>query len=263
MRWEVNGARLQGNCEADALCVFEKTHLFTKEELITSLECHIDYFAEEKGLTEKSREKHVTLYKQFLSAIKKCKLPELAPSSWRYYQYEFVGDGIILELCTAKEIEFHDEELDSMSLSDSKELLRVDSEYVGIKEFAGIQGVKEATVVRWLNAGKLKSAKLDGDIWSIPAVQDKPRKERLFEQYLLETGLRIDEYPFVQYSDNIWIQQDDSDKSVYTCEFDNYTESFHEEIVLNKKEVERLEYLLIASGKAKLASYMQWMPCIK
>jgi hypothetical protein len=141
-----------------------------------------------------------------------------------------------------------------MSLSDSKELLRVDGEYVSIKEFAEIQGVKEATVVRWINTAKLKYAKLDRDTWLIPVVHARPQRNAGPADYLLDVGLKIDEYPFVQFSENIFYFEDD-DSENYTCVFMNFLTEFREEMTLTKEETERLEYLLIASGKARKNGY--------
>ncbi len=262
MRWNTKDSYLSDNCEEEAKVIFAQNYLFTRGELITSLECQLDYLQEEKGLTEKSRNHKMKLYKRFIDAIKKCKLPELSPDSWRHYEYYFTGYAITLELCSVEELEFHDNEVDGMTFADNKELLYVESEYVGTQEFAEIQNVKESTVVRWINAGKLKCAKLNGNTWEIPTVQDKPKRNEQPADYLIDEGLKIDEYPFVQYSDEIFFFEED-DRKNYRCIFNGYKTDFREEMVLSKKEVERLEYLLIASGNAKINGYCQWMPMIK
>ena len=258
---KADGALFGNNCEAEARSVFEKSHLFTKDELITSLEYHLEYIQEE-ALTENARREKLELYQQFLETIKKCRLPDLCSNDWKYYQYEFVGNGIVLALCTADEIEFDKEELNQLSILDYKELLKVNCKYVSTKEFALIQGVKEETVVRWINAGKLKDAKLEEDRWLIPSVQDKPRRWMVFTDYIVEPGLHLEEFPFVQFCDNVYIREAD-EKAMYICLFSNYSNDFREEMILKKEDVERLEFLLISSGKAELSGRIQYMPNIK
>ena len=262
MRYNINEPFLGDDCELEAKRIFAKNYLLSKNEVITSLKYQLEYIQAEDALTENTRTQKLELYERFLAAVKKCRLPDLSPDGWRYYQYEFVGDGIVLELCTIDEIEFHDDELDSARVSDLKELQKVNCNYVSIKEFASIQGVREETVVRWINAGKLKDAKLNGDEWLIPSVQNKPRRGSKFIDYIIEPNLHLDEFPFVQFSDNVYIQNTD-DKAVYACYFSNYSTEFSEEMILPKEDVERLEFLLISSGKAKLSGHIQWMPIVK
>jgi hypothetical protein len=105
--------------------------------------------------------------------------------------------------------------------------------------------------------GKLKDAKLDGNLWLIPSVQNKPKRNEEPCDYLLDGELIIDEYPFVKYSECIMFFKN-NDKIGYDCLFSHNKNDFREELFLSKDEVERLEYLLISSGKAKQKRYMQW-----
>jgi len=246
-----------------AQLVFVKNNMFTKGELITSLEYYIEYLQEDEDLTANSRKAKLDLFRRFLSVVKKSRLSDLAPESWRYYQYNLVGNGIVLELCTADEFEGHDDEQDYITLSDVKELLSVKSEFVEVEDFARIQEVKVETVMRWINAGKLSDAMLDGGTWLIPSDHDKPQRWQHSIDYLVEPGLHLEEFPFVQFSKNIDICRDDNDKSIYLCTFSDYESDFHEEMYLPKKDAERLKFLLIASGKAKQNGHIQFSPCIK
>ena len=263
MRWEVNGISHGEKCKEEALRIFEKNNMFTKDEVIKSLEYYIEILEEEEGLTNGSRKAKVKLFDRFLSAVKKCRLPDLDPETWRYYQYNLVGNGIVLELCTADEFEGHDDEQDFIKLADVKELLSVKSEYVSVEDFARIQEVKTETVVRWISTGRLNDAKLEGDKWLIPSDHDKPDRWRTSTDYLIEPELHLEEFPFVQFSESIYIRMDEDDKSKYLCTFSDYKNDFHEKMFLSKKDAERLRFLLIASGKARLNGHIQLSPCIK
>ena len=263
MQLEMNGISHGDNVKEKAQQVFEKNNIFTKDELLTSLEYYIEFLQEDEDLTENSRKAKMDLFKRFLSVVNKCRLPDLAPESWRCYQYNLVGDGIVLELCTVEKFEGHDDEQDFITSSDTKELLAAKSEFVNVEDFARIQEVKVETVMRWINAGKLSDAVLDGDTWLIPSDHDKPQRGQNSSYYLVEPGLHLEEFPFVQFSENIDICRDDNDKSIYLCTFSDYKNDFREEMVLSKKDAERLKFLLAASGKAKPNGHIQFSPCIK
>ena len=264
MLWIPNDPASSDHCEADAIRIFEENHMFTKEELIASLECYLEDTQSEKNLTKKAHAEKQKLFMRFLSAVKTCDLPELPPNNWRFYDYEFVGNGVVLSKCTMDELEFEEDELHSYTTTTDEEMLSVKSEYVSVSEYALIQGVKEGTVERWIQAGKLECAKLDGDKWVISPVQEKPEKGSEFMDFYFDLGLHIDEFPLVQFSDNISICGDAEDRAVFHCTFRNLSTDFHEETVLTKKEMERLKYLIIATGTVHLIGvYDQYIPIMK
>jgi len=52
----------------------------------------------------------VKLCKKFLAAVKKCKLPALS-ELWWFYEYQFLGNSMELNLCHANEIEVENDEI--------------------------------------------------------------------------------------------------------------------------------------------------------
>lgn len=76
-------------------------------------------------------------------------------------------------------------------------------------------------------------------------------------------GIQIDEFPFVSVCDSIVILQDDKDKKKYKCIYSNYKSGLHENMELNRNEVESLEYALISSGKAKADYGIHFVPTIE
>ena len=256
MLWIINDPASSDNCEAEAIKMFEKYYLFNKDEVISSLECHLEFMQKEKTRTKFLQMKMYELYERFLATVKKSDLPDLLPENWRCYEYEFVGNGIVLKITEVEEIGFSDDELDTITVTDLEEVFFESCEYVSVEEFAQIHSVKEKTVMQWINKGKLKNAKLEGDRWLIPSVEEKPKKERIFSDYYLKAELHLDEFPYVQFSDSIDIRELDTEIPLCQCILRNYSTGFHEEVIMTKKEAERLEYLLIASGKAKNMGYM-------
>jgi excisionase family DNA binding protein len=256
MLWRINDPASSDNCEAEAISIFERYHLFTKDELIASIEFELEYMQKKEGQVEGYSKEKLELYNKFLSTVKNSELPDLPPDKWLYYEYNFVGNGIALKFCEVEEIVFYEDELNSITITEIEDALFVSCEYLSIQEFAQLQGVKESTVVRWVKTGKLKNAKLDEGKWLIPSVEEKPQRGRMYADYLLEPGLHLDEFPFAQLSDNIEIIGDKYDKSKCRCSFKNYENDFHEEMILSKKDAERLEFLLISSGKARFIDYM-------
>lgn len=110
--------------------------------------------------------------------------------------------------------------------------------------------------------GKLRTAKKIGREWFIPSLADRPERGYEMGAYGIEEpgSIVIDEYPLVAASDYILIIQDKKNKKEFTCRFSNRKSGMFEELKLNRKEVEALEYALIASGKTHQVGSIQFVP---
>lgn len=251
----------------DVVTAFQNSQLFSKSEIIQSFELMMEHIenSEETGYTKNSIMKKIELCKEFLNLLKKCKLPSLT-ELYYFYDYEFTGNGIELNLCQGSDLKIDENGMciSEMTVTLEKTLLKIECDYVTIEEFAKIQEVTPLTVQQWIQRGKLRHAKKSGDDWLIPSVADKLSKGYQFVQYILEDAdeIQIDEYPFVSVCDSIVIMQDDKDKKKFICIFDNYKSGIHERMELSRKEVEVLEYALISSGKAKADNGIRFVPTI-
>jgi hypothetical protein len=254
----------------DILAIFYRYYCFSKDDLIQCFKLTMDSIENDKisGYTKGSRQQKLKLCKKFLTTLEKCKLPTLIPEQWQYYEYEFTGNALELSLCEANNCEFEltedGKDISTMAYSVESVLLRTEYEYVTIDEFAKIHEVTSKTVQNWIRRGKLRNAKmLDKNDWRIPSVDDKPSRYYNLIQYEIPEPLRIDEFPLVSAADNIMIHQDFDDPKVYKCSFTNRKSGFRQDMKLNRKDVEELEFALISSGKAKPCSSCGWVPCFE
>lgn len=245
--------------------LFQKYHLFSSEEIIQSFELTMEHIKSNKAYTEESMQAKLQLCNKFLKILKKCKIPDLK-EPWWFYEYEFTGNGIELNLCSADEKTIEADEdglINGMTSSIENTLFRVECEYITIEQFAIIHAVKPTIVHEWIHQGKLRNAQKNGGTWLIPSVEDKPSDEYEFVQYLITEPIQIDEFPFIATSDSVSILQDMDDDTKYICYFENFSKHLYEHIDLNRKEVERLEMAIISSGKAKPSSMVQYVPDFK
>ncbi len=212
----------------DIIAAFYRHHLFSKEDLIKSFKMTMEHIEldKDKEYTEMSKHHKLQLCRKFLAKLEKCRLPELAPADWQFYNYEISSNAIELNLCnTNGDIELSEDgkDISSMDVTIECSLLRVESDYVSIDQFAKIQEVKPLTVRNWIRKGKLRYARqVDKVEWLIPSTQDKPPRYHDFVQYTLLEPLRIDGFPLVSLAEVISIYKDHENKSMYKCSFENF-----------------------------------------
>jgi hypothetical protein len=245
--------------------LFRENHLFTREDILESLELFIEY----EKLNEDARysndivKNRIQLCEKFVSAVMKSKLPVLS-ELWWYYDYQFFGSSMELDLCHANEIEVRDDEIGSVISTIERTLITVECDYLNVEQYAALHGVKPATVRQWIKRGRLRRAKKDGRDWVIPNTEDRPSRDYGIVQYLVEkdTYIESDEFPILATCDSIFIFQDENNKDIFICYFNNYKTKFRSKLELTRSEAERLEYTIIASGKARVEASIQYAPQI-
>lgn len=87
--------------------LFREYYLFSREDVLISLELFIEHEKANEGPGHsinvvKSR---IKLCEKLCAAVKKCKLPVLI-ELWWFYDYQFLGDHMELNLCQADDIKF-------------------------------------------------------------------------------------------------------------------------------------------------------------
>jgi hypothetical protein len=231
---------------------FRKCELFSKEEIIQSLEMTMSYYRDSKDIsyTQLMRNAVLRIWALFFEKVKKAKLPILT-ERWKYYVYEYLGDSIVLNLCEGSDVQIDEDGfVSSISVQSDRPIIKVDCPYISIDEYATMQEVKSNTVVQWLKRGKLKYARFQNDEWHIPLLEERPSRGFDMTQYTLvaDQPYEMDEFPLVSLCNSISLFHDTKSKE-YTCRFDNYQTDFHERMEVSKEEIEYLEYAIIKSGK--------------
>jgi len=246
--------------------LFRRDYLFSHEDVLKSLELFIEH---EKANVDPEYSANVLknrikLCEKFYTAVKKCKLPVLT-DLWWYYDYQFLGEHMELNLCQADDIEIEDDHISTMTVTVEHTLIRIECDYLSVEQYASMLGVEAVTVRQWIRRGKLRYAKKVGRDWLIPNIEDKPQRGFSSVQYIVEEGSEItsEEFPLLSASDTITILQDQDQKSIFNCYLDNYKTKFRSKLELTRSEVERLEHTIIESGKARVEDSVQYIPNIR
>ena len=245
--------------------LFRENYLFTKEDVLKSIELFIEHekLNEEPRFSNEIVKNRVKLCKKFLAAVKKCKLPALS-ELWWFYEYQFLGNRMELNLCHANEIEVENDEISGMTATVEHTLITVECDYLTVEQYASMLGIEPVTVRQWIRRGKLRHAKKVGRDWLIPDTEDKPRRGFTYVHYVVEGESKIesDEFPLLALCDSISIFQDQNNKRKFICYLKNYKTNFSSELELTRSEVERLEHKIIESGKARVEGNIQYVPYI-
>lgn len=232
--------------------IFRRDYLFSKEDLIQSLDAQMEYIEHnpETGYTKRLIENKLALYRKFYKKIEKSILPALTDLFW-HYDYYYTGSGLELWLYNGDEVELSEDKdyISSMGYESEQLLMKIECEYVLPDEFAAIQEVSPSTVKQWLKKGKLKYAKYADGEWLIPSTAEKPARYFGFIQYIfdIDDPPVLEEFPIVSAGDSVVIKKVGRS---FVCRIDNYKTGFHQRINLSREETEKLEHALIKSGKA-------------
>lgn len=183
---------------------------------------------------------------------------------WWFYEYQFLGNSMELNLCQADEIEVENGEISGMTSTVEHTLITVECDYLTVEQYASMLGIESVTVRQWIRRGKLRHAKKNGRDWLIPDTEDRPQRGFTSVQYIVEKDAKIesDEFPLLSACDSISILQDQDNKSKFVCYLNNYKTKFKSKLELTRSEVERLEHTIIESGKAKVEGNIQYVPYI-
>lgn len=245
--------------------IFREDYLFTREDVLQSLELLIEYEKtnEETAYSSEVVKNRVKLCEKFIAAVKKSKLPILT-ELWWYYEYQFLGNSMELHLCQADDIEVENDEIISMTSTLEHTLITVQCDYLTVEQYAAMHEVEPVTVRQWIRRGKLRHAKKNGRDWLIPDTEEKPRRGFTSVQYIVENGAHIEseEFPLLSASGLITIWQDRENKNKFLCFFDDHKNKFKSKLELTRSEVERLEHTVIESGQARVEGNIQYVPRI-
>lgn len=245
--------------------IFRKNYLFTREALIKSFKMFIEHIEQNEypKCSPAAIKNRLKLCNRFLNTLEKCKLPELT-QLWNFYEYRFLVSNITLELCDASELEVENDEIKTMSITVEHLLLDIETELLSIEKFAELHQVNVNTVLQWINRGKIRRARRTDQGWLIPDTEDRPGRTFETVEYIVKKDCQIksNEFPTLALAEAVFIYQDDDEKKKYYAIFKNFTTDYRCKIDLDKDDVERLEYILIESGKTEIEDTIQFVPDI-
>jgi excisionase family DNA binding protein len=157
-----------------------------------SLELFVEHekLNEEPGYSNEVVNNRVKLCEKFITAVKKCKLPVLT-ELWWFYEYQFLGNSMELNLCQADEVEIENDEISGMTAPVEHTLITVECDYLTVEQYASMLGIEPVTVRQWIRRGKLRHAKKNGRDWLIPNTEDKPRRGFTSVQYIVEKEVKL------------------------------------------------------------------------
>ncbi len=106
---------------------------------------------------------------------------------------------------------------------------------------------------------------MDGHLWLIPNTQDKPGRGFDNVEYVLKPDEQINsnEFPTLALAETVYIHQDFDDKKKYWAHFHNFDSGFDCNLDLTKDDVERLEFIIIETGKFEIEAMVQFNPFIR
>ena len=172
--------------------LFREYYLFTREDVLKSVELYIEHEKanEEPGHSVNVVKNRIKLCEKFYAAVKKCKLPVLT-ELWWFYEYQFLGDHMELNLCQADDIEIENDDIRTMTTTVEHTLISIECDYLSVDQYASMLGVEPVTVRQWIRRGKLRYAKKAGRDWLIPNIEDKPERGFSSVQYIVERTAKL------------------------------------------------------------------------
>ena len=147
------------------LTVFRSEYIQTREELLFSLsEFKVHSLKNEEKFSKQRVESIIKVVDIMIYRLETSELPEL--NNWWYYEYYFNQFELNLYLSYCKNIEYDENGyITSMEPGESYILMKVSADLLTLKEFALKYGVKEETVIKWLNKGNIRAVKKINNEW--------------------------------------------------------------------------------------------------
>lgn len=246
--------------------LFYRYYLFSKEDILQFLTSYVE-LVDEDPLGKNSRasiEERKRFIQDFIDLLHPSRLPEFSIDDYKYYDVVFNGSKLELYTQCVTKIELNDDstEVDCLATSDEELILAYECKYISVEEYAALQGVRDSTVQKWLEKGKLKFAKFIDEEWQIPVTQCRPSDALIAYQYFLEEASNIQsfEFPLAKMSTTITVDQDYKNRDVFECNFWNQKKGLNEDFQLTKEEEERLAFMLLTSGKAEVRETFMQIP---
>ena len=257
------------NQNEELLKALKEDRMTTKEEVLHSLERRIKRYSEEAKSDNKRPAAYYTILLEvlefFRADIDKAVLFDVLPDWW-IYLYDIDYDQFVLRLChvTDAKIEKGVHEGLSFRTDASYPLIGYRLKSFTVDEYAKTYGVGQGTVRQWIRRGKIRTAIKRGNEWRIPVLTLPPERGYTTAQYIWYDELEglPEEYSFLNDYKLATFYQDQSDKNLFhvllvskktiSCEDSTH----NKELVLDAREREKLELLMIANSGIRYSQVM-------
>ncbi len=250
---------LKGMEETEQYKEFMSHRLRTKEDVIRQIDKKISEYSDKAKEDLKTSAAFYTMLDlmlhTFRDRIKEAVLFDDLPDWW-IYDYDLEYDRFNLSMVHVKEIEIDEEKIHSLGwLCDaSYPLIGFGFKTLTAGEYAKLYGVGDGTVRQWIRRGKLRTASKIGNEWRIPILTVPPGRGYEGAQYIWHEDIEglPEEYSYINDYKLATFFPDKEDKDKFhvllvskettSCE----DTSKNKELILNAKEREKLELILIA-----------------
>ena len=201
-------------------------------------------FADEDAFRKAAKREVI---KRFYPIVEKHDLPDVG--AWWNYECEITDSEVTLSLCHCRGIHYDPEVRDSDELEFGSiyPLIKMRLELISIESFANRSGVPLKEALKWLNTGKLYTAKIIDGKWFVSELQELPPPVFERDYYSLKDGIAgevLKSYSFLNGCGGfiskksqdekieIWLQKDPEDETVF----------------LDEKEYESFLFSLVSYG---------------
>lgn len=159
---------------------FKRLAIKSKRELIRALDAYIANLRDEDSFLsiDTSRISSVeNLMKVFKEKIESSDLRFL-DAPFEQYEITITDVDIALDIAEYEELVFDAEgNIDRASSVATPAILSVRAPFIPLEEYAALQGVRAATVLRWISTGKIKNVEKRDSGWYVASTQSKPSKD--------------------------------------------------------------------------------------
>ncbi|MDR1184617.1 MAG: helix-turn-helix domain-containing protein [Coriobacteriales bacterium] len=239
------------------LLTFNSVMLRNKRDVLEVVDEFCEKAALEKGEPRRGNNSKalLELANEFRKKLQKSNIPDLT-KPLLFYEFYVTNEMLVLTVNRCEDIEFDDEsEPESLAYSELYSLVKIQSPYVSVAQFAELHDVAVTTVRQWIRRGKLRSAKKNGRDWLISSLAEKPHRGYESGSYdwdELPQNIR-DAYPFLEDSKGVFIFQERSESDVF-CAIPQ--QGSCESIRMTAKEREKLELMLIAAPETSFSDFL-------
>ncbi len=192
------------------------------------------------------RKKKAAFLSECIEKIKASHLPKLA-SPWICYECEESSSGFRISIQRINKMHVSGNEIDGSETESLGLVMEFKYDLISISEFSTLLNIKEGTVSKWLNTGKLDNAVFQNETWLIPEFHQKPDPEDRPLLFWLPANkpVNIPNFPLLGYCDKIWVTPE---RKKYLLEYYNSEDEWNGSLLLSKEDKNYLVVELLKLG---------------
>lgn len=199
---------------------FLRGHMLEKEDLIHHFRYLIACLEKEDyaGYSDEFKRRRTEFLQDCINRIKSAHLPAiLAP--WTSYECNESIFGFSIGISETEKMTVENDENVSEEGKELCSVMELPYHEISISEYASIHQISEATVLEWLNSGKLSGASFEDDEWKIPELHRIPEDDEftVYLEFNQDEPVYIPEYPLLSSCTELWIKPEGRGYLVTYC----------------------------------------------